>query len=75
MPIRPYLAGRTFAPEIISAISAALEEACKSLNIEIDSASRAMVAQTIILLVEEGVTSADQFTTVVVKEMRGTQHR
>jgi hypothetical protein len=29
MPIRPYLAGRTFAPEIIVAMSAALEEACR----------------------------------------------
>ena len=51
MPIRPYLAGRTFAPEIIVAMSTAFEEACKALNVGADSPTRAMVARMIILLV------------------------
>src|SRR5262245_53385900 len=71
MPIRPYLAGRTFAPETIAVMSAALEEACASLNIGADNPSRAMVAQTIIGLVEEGQTDADRLAAVAITEMHG----
>jgi hypothetical protein len=73
MPIRPYLAGRTFAPEIIVAMSTAFEEACKALNVGADSPTRAMVARMIILLVEEGHTRADQLAAAAIKEMRGAQ--
>jgi hypothetical protein len=72
MPIRPYLRGRTFAPETISVMSAALEEACKALGYVSGHPSRAMVATTIIALVEDGRTGADQLAAAAVKEMRGT---
>ena len=73
MPIRPYLAGRTFAPEVIVAMSAALEEACKALNVASDSSKRAMVAHTIILLVEEGRTPNDQLAATAVREIGGAK--
>lgn len=73
MPIRPYLAGRTFAPEIIVAMSTAFEEACNALNVGADSPTRAMVARMIILLTEEGHTRADQLAAAAIKEMRGAQ--
>ena len=73
MPIRPYLAGRTFAPEIIVAMSTAFEEACNALNVGADSPTRAMVARMIILLAEEGHTRADQLAAAAIKEMRGAQ--
>jgi len=71
MPIRPYLAGRTFAPEMIVAMGLAFEDACGVLGIDANNSSRAMVAQTIIALVEAGHTRADQLAAAAVKEMRG----
>src|SRR5215475_9320445 len=41
MPIRPYLAGRTFVPETVSLMNAAFAEACQTLNINADDPSRA----------------------------------
>ena len=58
MPIRPYLAGRTFAPETIAIMSAAFEEACKALNLDANNPLRAKVAQTIISL--EGASDSDR---------------
>src|SRR3979490_318083 len=34
MPIRPYLGGAAFGPEMITAMSAALDEACRRLEAE-----------------------------------------
>lgn len=72
MPIRPYLAGRTFAPETVAVMNAAFAEACQMLNISADNPSRAMVAHTIISLVEGDKTDADQLAAAAVKEFRGT---
>ena len=52
-------------------MSAALDEACKALNLGPDNLTRAIVAQTIIALVEEGQTATNQLAAAVVKEMRG----
>jgi hypothetical protein len=71
MPIRPYLAGRTFAPETIAAMSSALNEVCKALQI-VDFGPRKMVAQTIIALVEKGQTDSDQLIAMAIDEIRGT---
>jgi hypothetical protein len=73
MPIRAFLRGKSFDPGTISAMSAALEEACQALHIAADSPTRTMVARMIILLVEEGATPADQLAARVVREMRGAQ--
>ena len=73
MPIRPYLAGRTFAQETIAAMNAAFTEACKALDINAANASRALVAQTIISLVEHGTTDADQLAVDAVNEFRGSK--
>jgi hypothetical protein len=70
MPIRPYLAGREFAPETIAIMNAAFLEACGRLKIGADNPTRVMVAQTIISLVEDGKTDADGLVAAAVKEMR-----
>lgn len=71
MPIRPYLGGRAFAPQVIAVMSAAFEDACKTLGIGVDNPTRAMVAQVVISLVEDGKTDADQLAAAAVQEMRG----
>ena len=73
MPIIPYLAGRTFAPEIIAALNAAFVEACQALNISADNPSRVIVAQTIISLVEDGTTDADLLAAAAIEEFRGAK--
>jgi len=70
--IRPYLTGRTFAPEIIAVLNAAFSEARRTLNLTADNPARALVAQTIIVLVERGTTDADQLAAAAVKEFRGS---
>jgi hypothetical protein len=72
MPIRPYLAGRVSAPETILVMGAALDEACKVLQIG-DLQSRKMVANTIIELVEGGKTDSGQFAAAAIDAMRGTK--
>jgi hypothetical protein len=59
MPIRPYLAGREFAPETIAEMGVAFEEACNALDIDRNNPSRAMVAQIIISLVENRATAVN----------------
>jgi hypothetical protein len=73
MPIRSYLNGRAFAPETIAVMGAAFEDACRMLNIAVDNPLRVMVAQTIISLVENGATDADQLAPVAVAEIKGPQ--
>ena len=73
MPIRPYLAGRTFSPETITLMSATLDEVCRVLHIGGDIRSRKMAAHTIVALVEGGKTDADQLVAAAIDEMRGTK--
>ena len=73
MPIRPYLAGRTFASETVALMNAAFAQACQTLKIRADNPSRAMVAQIINWLVEDGRTDADQLAGAAVNGFRGLQ--
>jgi hypothetical protein len=73
MPIKSYLKGRRFAPETVSVMGAAFEQACRTLNVGVDNPLRVMVAQTIIGLVEEGATDADQLAPAAIAEIKGPQ--
>ena len=51
MPIRPFLAGQAFDPEIITKMSAAFENVCAALSITlVDDAAARLVAQKVIEL-------------------------
>lgn len=71
MPIQPYLAGRMYPAQIVALMNAAFVEACQTLNLSADNPSRAMVAQVIISLVDEGKTGVDQLAIAAVNEFRG----
>lgn len=75
MPIRAFLHGKSFDHETISAMSAALEEACRALKVGPGSPTRAMVAQVIILLAEEGRIDRAQLAAAAVKEMGGAHRK
>ena len=63
MPIRPFLAGEPFDPEIIAQMSLALESACEALGLKlVDDPATRLVAEKIIALVQRGVRDADTLT-------------
>ena len=74
MPIRPYLAGRTFPAETIAVMDAALDEVCRTLKIGLDLGSRKMVARRIVALVDEGKTESDRISAVLINELGDTVH-
>jgi hypothetical protein len=60
LPIRPFLAGQAFQPELIAQMSTAFVRICEALRLEpIDDAATRLVAKTIIGLAERGVKDAE----------------
>jgi hypothetical protein len=59
MPIRPFLAGQAFDPEVIREMSLALETVCQKLNLKLtDDPNTRLVASKIIELAQRGVWDA-----------------
>ena len=71
MPIRPFLAGQPFDPELIATMSAALESVCKALGLNIvDDPATRLVAQKIIELTQRGVRDAEMLTAATLREFK-----
>jgi hypothetical protein len=74
MPIRPFLAGEPFDPEIITTMSVALESVCEALHLKlVDDPATRLVAQKIIELVQRGVRDAATLTASTLKEIKSDQ--
>jgi hypothetical protein len=59
MPIRPFLAGQAFEPEVIGEMSLALETVCVKLELRLtDDPATRLVASKIIELAQRGVRDA-----------------
>jgi hypothetical protein len=59
MPIRPFLAGQAFQPELIREMSLALETVCAKLDLTMsDDPARRLLATKIIELAQRGVRDA-----------------
>ncbi|MFZ3352201.1 MAG: hypothetical protein WA268_15170 [Xanthobacteraceae bacterium] len=72
MPIRPFLAGQPFDPEVIAVMSAALESVCKALGLHIvDDPATRLVAQKIIELAQRGMRDAPILSAAVLSEFKG----
>ncbi len=70
MPIRPFLAGRAFEPEIIAEMSKALQDVCDALRLKmVDDAITRLVAEKIIELAQRGVKDADRLRNLALKEL------
>jgi hypothetical protein len=70
MPIRPFLAGEPFDPEIIAKMSAALESVCRALGLKlVDDPATRLVAEKIIELVQRGVRDAGTLSAMTLKEL------
>jgi len=71
MPIRPFLAGQAFEPEIIRQMSLALEAVCGKLDLaSTDDPATRLVASKIIELVQRGVRDAATLTEMTLKEFK-----
>jgi hypothetical protein len=74
MPIRPFLAGEPFDPEIITKMSAALESVCNALGLKlVDDPATRLVAEKIIALVQRGVHDPGALSATALKELRADQ--
>lgn len=72
MPIRPFLAGQPFDPEVVDTMSAALENVCKALGLNIvDDPATRHVAQKIIELAQRGVRDTAKLSAAALQEFRG----
>ena len=71
MPIRPFLAGESFDPEIIAKMSAALESVCDALGLKlVDDPATRLVAEKIIALVQRGIRDAGTLSATTLKELK-----
>jgi len=70
MPIRPYLSGQPFEPEIIAVMSSALESVCKALGLSIvDDPATRLVAQKIIELAQRGIRDVAILSAAALQEL------
>jgi hypothetical protein len=74
MPIRPFLAGKPFDPEIIATMSLALESVCEELGLKlVDDPATRLVAGKIIEIAQRGVRDAATLSAITLKELKGDQ--
>ena len=71
MPIRPFLADQAFDPEVITAMSLALQRACDALRIKaIDDIATRLVAEKIIKLAQRGIRDPDTLASLVLEDFQ-----
>jgi hypothetical protein len=70
MPIRPFLAGQAFEPELIRQMSLALEAVCAKFEMKLrDDRATRVVATKIIELAQRGVRDAPTLSEMALKEL------
>jgi hypothetical protein len=71
MPIRPFLAGQPFEPELIRQMSLALETVCGKLNMPLsDNPATRLIASKIIELAQRGVRDAPRLSDMALNELK-----
>jgi hypothetical protein len=71
MPIRAFLAGQPFDPEIIQTMSVALEDVCQALGLHVvDDPATRLVAQKIIELAQRGLRDAAMLSAATLREFK-----
>jgi len=71
MPIRPFLVGQAFEPEIIREMSLALKNVCEKLVLRLaDDPDTRLVASKVIELAQRGVRDAPTLTAMTLKEFK-----
>jgi hypothetical protein len=77
MPIRPFLAGQAFEPEIISVMSLAFQQSCDALGLKrsADDPATRMVAAKVIELAERGVRDPERLARMTIEAFDGINDR
>ena len=71
MPIRGFLSGQVFEPEVVRQMSLALETVCGKFGMELtDDPATRVIAQKIIELAERGVRDPRTLCEVTLKELK-----
>jgi hypothetical protein len=71
MPLRPFLAGQAFEPELIREMSLALETVCTTLGLGLtDDANTRLAASKIIEFAQRGVRDAPTLSAMTLKEFK-----
>ncbi len=71
MPIRPFLAGQPFEPELIREMSLALETVCDTLNLRLaDDPNTRLVASKIVEFAQRDVRDAANLSAMTLKEFK-----
>jgi hypothetical protein len=71
MPIRPFLAGQAFEPELIRQMSLALETVCGKLELSlVDDPATRLIASKIIELAQRGVRDAPTLSAMTLTELK-----
>jgi hypothetical protein len=71
MPIRPFLAGQAFEPELIRQMSLALETICGKFGMKLaDDPATRVVALKIIEFAQRGVRDAPTLSEMTLKELK-----
>jgi hypothetical protein len=71
VPIRPFLAGQPFEPELIRQMSLALETVCGKFGMKLtDEPATRVVAQKILELAQRGVRDTPTITELTLKELK-----
>lgn len=74
MPIRRFLAGQAFQPELIQQMSSAFVRACEALRLEtVDDPATRLVARTIIEFAERGLKDAETLLEMTLREFEVDQ--
>jgi hypothetical protein len=70
LPIRPYLAGEAFEPEILTVMSDAFTVACNHLGLHMDAddAVTRLVAAKVIELARRGVHETEKLIAMTIEE-------
>ena len=71
MPIRPFLAGQAFEPEVIDAMSLALARACSALSLRlVDDPATRLVAEKIIEFAQGGIKDPEILSSMALEYFR-----
>jgi hypothetical protein len=71
MPIRPFLADQAFDPEVITAMSLALERVCDALRLKaIDDIATRLIAEKIIKQAQRGIPDPDTLVSRVLQDLQ-----
>jgi hypothetical protein len=74
MPIRSFLNGRVFTPEVITEMSSALQRTCDLMRLRnVDDMATELVAEKIIELTERGINGVDNLSAMALKELTGEE--